>query len=137
LRPHSGASYCDVGYEYANSSIPSYDEPLGVKFPGVTYAEPDEPNWVGHLITNYAPGQLLVYNYAKGGGRVHNVKNQIKFMFKQHIGERPAWAPWTPEDTLFSECDAQFIFCVFIAERVKLRGWVSMTLGSAAITAII
>ncbi|KAJ7916146.1 hypothetical protein B0H13DRAFT_1609715 [Mycena leptocephala] len=96
-----GDSYCDVGYEYANSSIPSYDEPLGVKFPGVTHAEPDEPNWVGHFIANYAPGQLLVYNYAKGGGRVHDVKNQIKFMFKQHIGERPASAPWTPEDTLF------------------------------------
>jgi len=97
-----GDSYCDVGYEYENASIPSYDQPLGVEFPGATYAEPDEPNWVGHLVTNYAPtDQLLVYDYAKGGARVYSVKNQIQIMFKLQIGQKPAWAPWTAEDTLF------------------------------------
>lgn len=99
----SGASYADVGYEYATLSVPTYDNPLGVEFPGATYAEPGEPNWVGHLITNYS-SRLLVYNYAKGGSRVHNVKNQIQVMFQGHIAEKPAWAPWTAADTLFSEC---------------------------------
>ncbi|KAJ7083606.1 hypothetical protein B0H15DRAFT_850115 [Mycena belliarum] len=99
-----GASYADVGYEYA-FCIPTRDEPLGVPFPGATYAEPGEPNWVGHLITNYAPGDapLLVYNYAKGGAQVHNVANQVRVMYAAHIGapERPEWAPWTSADTLF------------------------------------
>ncbi|KAJ6551716.1 hypothetical protein B0H19DRAFT_1211301 [Mycena capillaripes] len=99
-----GASYCDVGYDYTNSPIPSHDQPLGVEFPGATYAEVGEPNWVGHLITNYTSGsrdRLLVYNYAKGGSRVHNVKNQIEVMFKRHIELKPDWAAWTAEDTLF------------------------------------
>ncbi|KAJ7694813.1 hypothetical protein B0H17DRAFT_931326 [Mycena rosella] len=98
-----GASYSDVGYEYNSLNVPSHDMPLGVEFPGATYAEPDEPNWVGHLITNYAAGAhpLLVYDYAKGGSRVHNVTNQIRVMFKAHIGARPAWAPWAAGDTLF------------------------------------
>jgi hypothetical protein len=100
----SGDSYSDVGYQYTNSSIPSYDQPLGVEFPGATYAEPDEPNWVGHLITNYAESQLLVYDYAMGGARVYIVKNQIQVVFKLQISQRPAWAPWTADDTLFSEC---------------------------------
>ncbi|KAJ7148724.1 hypothetical protein C8R43DRAFT_1088345 [Mycena crocata] len=99
-----GASYSDVGYEYGDkTSIPTYDQPLGVEFPGATYVEEGEPNWVGHLITNYNPGpkQLLVYNYAKGGSRVQNVRNQIEVMFLQHIAAKPTWAPWTAEDTLF------------------------------------
>ncbi|KAF7368880.1 Thermolabile hemolysin [Mycena venus] len=97
-----GDSYSDVGYDYTDASIPSDDEPLGVEFPGATYAEPDEPNWVGHLITNYAPAnQLLVYDYAKGGARVYSVKNQIQVMFKSQISQKPPWVPWTAEDTLF------------------------------------
>ncbi len=63
-----------------------------------------EPNWVGHLITNYPPAnQLLVYDYAKGGSRVYQVKNQIQIMFNRQIGQKPPWAPWTAEDTLFGE----------------------------------
>ncbi|KAF7377865.1 Thermolabile hemolysin [Mycena sanguinolenta] len=97
-----GASYCDVGYEYSISPIPSDDQPLGVEFPGATYAELNAPNWVGHLIKTYAPGnKLLVYNYAKGGSRVYNVKNQIQVMFQRQLSSKPASAPWTAEDTLF------------------------------------
>ncbi|KAF7368869.1 Thermolabile hemolysin [Mycena venus] len=97
-----GASYCDIGYEYTTSPAPSEGRPLGVEFPGDTYAETGEPNWVGHLITKYGPKtKSLVYDYAKGGSRVYNVRNQIQVMFNQHIGRKPAWAPWTAEDTLF------------------------------------
>ncbi|KAJ7903485.1 hypothetical protein B0H14DRAFT_2665039 [Mycena olivaceomarginata] len=91
-----GDSYSDVGYNYLDSSLPSDDEALG------TYTEPDEPNWVGHLITNYPPtNQLLVYDYAQGGARVAQVKNQIQVMFKLQISQKPAWAPWTAENALF------------------------------------
>ncbi|KAJ6493980.1 hypothetical protein C8R47DRAFT_1117936 [Mycena vitilis] len=96
-----GDSYSDVGYEYADASIPSDDEPLGVEFPGATYAEVDQANWVGHFVTNYAASQLLVYDYAKGGSRVHNMRNQVEVMFQRQISHKPAWAPWTAEDTLF------------------------------------
>ncbi|KAJ7837804.1 hypothetical protein B0H14DRAFT_2790640 [Mycena olivaceomarginata] len=97
-----GASYCDVGFDYTNSPIPTHEQPLGVEFPGATYAEPNTPNWVGHLITKYgSANKLLVYNYAKGGSRVYSVKNQIEVMFKRQISRKPAWAPWTSEDALF------------------------------------
>ncbi|KAJ7449239.1 hypothetical protein FB451DRAFT_754571 [Mycena latifolia] len=99
-----GASYCDVGYEYAVCEAPSAAQPLGVPFPGTTYAEPDQPNWVGHLVTNYFTGKgkggpLLVYDYAKGGARVHNVRNQVQMMFCRHAGAHPR--PWKAGDTLF------------------------------------
>ncbi|KAJ7717971.1 hypothetical protein B0H16DRAFT_1610024 [Mycena metata] len=94
-----GDSYSDVGYD-PSCDLPTPEEPLGVEFPGITYAEPDSPNWVGHLITNYSP-TLLVYDYAKGGARVYNVKSQIQATFIRHIGQRPPWAPWAAEDTLF------------------------------------
>ncbi|KAJ7171008.1 hypothetical protein C8R46DRAFT_180647 [Mycena filopes] len=97
-----GDSYSDVGNGYNSSGIPTPEEPLGVEFPGATYAEPDSPNWVGHLITNYSHGAtLLVYDYALGGARVYNVRNQMQVTFARNIGQRPAWAPWTAEDTLF------------------------------------
>ncbi|KAJ7198851.1 hypothetical protein GGX14DRAFT_373690 [Mycena pura] len=97
-----GASYCDVGYNYRFSPVPTDDQPLGVEFPGTTFAEPGEANWVGHLITNYASSiPLLVYDYAWGGSRVPDVKTQIEVIFRQHIGEKPARAPWTATDTLF------------------------------------
>ncbi|KAF8206380.1 SGNH hydrolase-type esterase domain-containing protein [Mycena galopus ATCC 62051] len=97
-----GDSYSAVGYSDTVTAVPSDDEPLGVEFPGCTYAEPDEPNWVGHLITNYPPAQqLLVYDYAIGGSRVALVKAQIEVTFKLQISQKPAWAPWTAEDALF------------------------------------
>lgn len=35
--------------------IPDANKPLGVPFPGITWNEPERPNWVGHLITKYCP----------------------------------------------------------------------------------
>lgn len=83
---------------------PSHEHPLGVEYPGTTYAEPGKPNWVGHLIASYCPNSdLLVYNYAHGGARVYNVKQQVEREFLPHVGKKPEWAPWSSEDTLFSE----------------------------------
>lgn len=64
----------------------------------------DKPNWVGHLIQDYGPGSdILVYDYAVGGDRVPGVKSQITNHFLPHVGEKPAWAPWTSDDTLFGQ----------------------------------
>jgi hypothetical protein len=122
----SGDSYSDVGYNYLDSSLPSDDEPLGIEFPGSTYTEPDEPNWVGHLITNYPPtNQLLVYDYAQGGARVAQVKNQIQVMFKLQISQKPAWAPWTAENALFSELRLPLHFCVYFIGFLEVT-WVGI-----------
>ncbi|KAJ7187236.1 hypothetical protein C8R46DRAFT_1059191 [Mycena filopes] len=103
-----GASYCDVGYSHQDSPAPSADEPLGVKFPGITFAEDGHPNWVGDLVKDFAaptddgsPAGLLVYDYAQGGSRVHDVRRQIQDMFVPHIGLKPEGARWEAEDTLF------------------------------------
>ncbi|KAJ7263074.1 hypothetical protein C8J57DRAFT_1334618 [Mycena rebaudengoi] len=97
-----GASYCDVGYDYTTSPTPTREEPLGIRFPGVTYAEPNEPNWVGLFVTNHSPNpNLLVYNYSKGGSRVYNVKSQVEEMFLRHFGNISSQSQWTSSDTLF------------------------------------
>ncbi|KAH9843044.1 uncharacterized protein C8Q71DRAFT_233062 [Rhodofomes roseus] len=96
-----GASYCDVGYDY-RSPHPTLENPLGVEFPGYTWAEPGKANWVGHLITEHALSPMLVYDYALGGDRVDGVRRQIERGFIPHLAPRPHWAPWTEQDTLFA-----------------------------------
>jgi hypothetical protein len=77
---------------------------LGIDYPGLTYNEPDLPNWVGHFVTEYSPNpELLVYDYAVGGATVLDVQRQILNQFLKHVGPKPEWAPWTAEDTLFGE----------------------------------
>lgn len=100
---HSGDSYSAVGYVAGRSLRPRDEEPLGIAFPGNTYAEPQRPNWVGHLVTNYSiNGPLLVYDYAVGGDDVSGVGRQIQDMFLPRVGKKPSWAPWSSLDTLFS-----------------------------------
>ena len=62
------------------------------------------PNWVGYLITEYSPGtRLLVYDYAVGGDNVDGVRKQVQVNFLPRVGEKPSWAPWSAEDTLFGK----------------------------------
>lgn len=118
----SGDSYSSVGFEYAPSGYcrPSAIQPLGMPFPGITYNEPELPNWVGHLLTSYVPGPryntdkaveqdheylnnpLLAYVYARGGDRVMGVKRQIQKEFLPNAGKKPSWAPWGSDDSIFS-----------------------------------
>ena len=102
----SGASYCDVGYRSRapSEAHPTPTRPLGIEFPGITYTEPGTPNWVGHLVTNYAARrEMLAYCYAVGGARVDGVEYQIEHDFEGDIRGKPDWAPWAAEDTLFGE----------------------------------
>ncbi|KAI0780920.1 hypothetical protein BD413DRAFT_15510 [Trametes elegans] len=97
-----GDSYSDVGYTYNKATtFPSDETPLGIEFPGVTWAEPAMPNWVGYLITEYTHTKLLVYDYAIGGDAVHGVRKQVQVNFLPRMGEKPDWAPWGAEDSLF------------------------------------
>lgn len=85
-------------------------------FPGQCFTEwPTESNWVGHLVKWRANAggqeteakieghQLLVYDYAVGGETVDEVARQVKDVFMGTGGEadKPEWAPWTAEDSLF------------------------------------
>ena len=118
----SGDSYSSVGFSY-DSSPPTASQPLGVSFPGETYNEPGLPNWVGHLITKYAPeprfipsltetehdirsleSSLLVYDYAEGGSRMENVREQIRYSFLPTIAKTEEnWDDMSLINTLFSK----------------------------------
>jgi hypothetical protein len=63
---------------------------------------------VGHLVKSADVPPLLVYDYAVGGATVYMVTElQIasKFFGKGGVAERPPWALWNPEDTLFGRFD--------------------------------
>ena len=83
---------------------PTLEQPLGIEFPGDTYAEPGTPNWVGHLVTKHH--KMLAYCYAAGGATVDGVSRQIRDTFPLEVGKnlKSEWAPqhWDPTDTLFS-----------------------------------
>ncbi len=100
---YSGDSYSDVGYT-RRSSHPTPEEPLGVEYPGNTFAEWNKPNWVGYLIKEFTPGrQILVYDFAVGGQLSSGVINQIDRGFLPYAGKKPDWDPWNAVDTLFGE----------------------------------
>ncbi|KDQ60994.1 carbohydrate esterase family 16 protein [Jaapia argillacea MUCL 33604] len=97
-----GDSYSDVGYHYSpEEPKPTPEQPLGVAYPGVTWAERNEPNWVGHLVTNYTHSPLLAFCYAVGGDTIAGVQKQIVKKFLPVVGKKPQWAEWKSEDTLF------------------------------------
>lgn len=115
-----GDSYSSVGYEGNEADHPTASNPLGVPYPGLTWNEPDLPNWVGHLITKFCPpprydpnaeeGQevagytdspLLVYDYARGGDTIAGVRRQIQEQFLKKVGQKPSWAPWAANNSLF------------------------------------
>lgn len=89
-----------MGYT-SRSPHPTLEQPLGVDFPGNTWAEPGKPNWVGHLAIQRTPSPLLVYDYGLGGDRVDGVRRQVEKEFIPHLGSKPSWAPWTEDDTMF------------------------------------
>ncbi|EIW76483.1 carbohydrate esterase family 16 protein [Coniophora puteana RWD-64-598 SS2] len=98
-----GDSYSTVGYD-TSMPHPTHKNPLGVVFPGRTYNERDKPNWVGHLIQSYrkkTKSHKLVYDYASGGDTVGGMRRQVENEFVRDVGQRPEWAPWTSDDTLF------------------------------------
>lgn len=99
----SGDSYSAVGYSPAMHPPPTEDNPLGVQFPGMTWAEDGEPNWVGHLVTNYPPAPLLEYNFARGGDTVIGVRGQMERGFMLHLAGKPDWCAWNASYTLFGE----------------------------------
>ena len=102
-RHDSGDSLSDIGYSIG-SRRPSPENPLGVPFPGRTFAGPGRPNWVGHLITKYMPPKsVLVYDYAVGGADVWGIRRQIMREFIPEVGKKPDWAPWSSDDSLFGE----------------------------------
>lgn len=73
------------------------------------------PNWVGHLVTSRrlrAQQQpLLVYDYAVGGHTLSGVQSQINLWFLPHVAQKPDWAPWTADESLFSECSTVIQSC--------------------------
>ncbi|KAF8077883.1 hypothetical protein FPV67DRAFT_1463311 [Lyophyllum atratum] len=115
-----GDSYSSVGYGLApQEGAATALQPLGVPFPGSTWNEPNLCNWVGHLITKYFPRArfnpdgakqdaaylerpLLVYNYAKGGDTIPGVRRQIQSQFLPNVGQKPNWASWSGDTSLFS-----------------------------------
>lgn len=94
-----GDSYSSVRWDYQSSPHPTIKNPLGVTYPGVTYAEPGKPNWVGHLIKSRST--KLVYDYARGSDFVSSLERQIIYQFLPNVARKPSSAPWEPHDTLF------------------------------------
>ncbi|CAL1704183.1 unnamed protein product [Somion occarium] len=84
-----GDSYSDVGYRSSSMLHPSEEHPLGVVFPGYSWAEDHKPNWI-----------------------------QRHFIPK--VGQKPDWAPWSSDDTLFITW-VGINDCAFIATEKNIR----------------
>ena len=98
-----------MDYDGPRSPHPTPQEPLGVPFPGRTYAslDKDDLNWVGFVLNTISDERqdLLVYDYAKGGDRVEHLQYQVGRGF-QTIRDRPDWAPWAEVNSLFGKLTA-------------------------------
>ena len=107
-----------MGYE-GGIHTPDTQRPLGVAFPGDNdemWHEPGQPNWVGHLISKYAPpprydhdsesskqteswhsSPILVYDFAVGGENVYGVSRQCHDAFLPNRRQMN----WTTDNALF------------------------------------
>lgn len=100
-----GDSYSQTTPHYATPH-PTKSDPLGVPWPGTTSTKPGEPNWLGHLVTNYSINpDLLIFNYAVSGSTLCDAKTQLSdragSSFEHHLVRHKSRYPWTSQDTLF------------------------------------
>ncbi|KZT35686.1 hypothetical protein SISSUDRAFT_1121437 [Sistotremastrum suecicum HHB10207 ss-3] len=88
-----GDSYSSVKYN-SKSPSPSKENPLGVKFPGITSCERGTPNWVGHFIKDArAPSDILVYDYAVAGHTTDMLPDQSARFFREQAQSQTARSP--------------------------------------------
>ncbi|KAH6666854.1 hypothetical protein B0J14DRAFT_189711 [Halenospora varia] len=108
-----GDSYTTTGYNYT-LTLPSASNPIGnPAFPGDTLA--GGINWIGHLTQTFNTSLTLTYNYAVSGATVDSaivapfvssatpMTDQVsQFLSPSSPSPKPATAPWTAENSLFS-----------------------------------
>ncbi|KPM36717.1 hypothetical protein AK830_g9865 [Neonectria ditissima] len=111
-----GDSYSKTGFHFdkvgdgATEFNPSAENPIGhPDLPGRTSA--GGRNWVGFMVTEFNTTLTLSYNYALSGSTVDSTiitprpSTAPSFVdqvghFKQSIGSRPEFAPWTAENSV-------------------------------------
>lgn len=81
----SGDSYSSISDDVNFLPHPTENEPLGLPFPGDPWTDRGRPNWVGHLVTKYAP-HLRAYDYARGGEDVLGLIDQVRLRFTKQRG---------------------------------------------------
>ncbi|KII88437.1 carbohydrate esterase family 16 protein [Plicaturopsis crispa FD-325 SS-3] len=117
-----GDSYSSVAMR-SKFTPPTRRDPLGLPYPGYPFTEDNQPNWVGHLLSKYAPRirynpskktavdldgkqvdepPILVYDFAVGGDTVHGVSTQVERHFlPYHAAVEPSDDTWTGNNSLF------------------------------------
>lgn len=107
----SGDSYTQTGFNISGD-VPAPGNPLGnPTYPGWTAV--GGVNWVDVETVKYNKSLVLTYNYAYGGATINaslvqpyeptvlSLIDQVDLFFQQAAG-KPAFAPWTSENALFS-----------------------------------
>jgi hypothetical protein len=59
---------------------------------------------VDYLITEYNQSLVLAHDFAVSGDTVHGVEVQVNEKFLPYAGQKPDWANWTAQDSLFRMC---------------------------------
>ncbi|KAI0800239.1 hypothetical protein C8Q74DRAFT_1235266 [Fomes fomentarius] len=106
-----GDSYTQTGFNISGN-VPAPGNPLGnPTYPG--YTAVGGVNWVDVETVKYNKSLVLTYNYAYGGATINaslvqpyeptvlSLIDQVDLFFQQAAG-KPAFAPWTSENALFS-----------------------------------
>ncbi|RKU41454.1 hypothetical protein DL546_002436 [Coniochaeta pulveracea] len=103
-----GDSYTATGFN-SYGAKPSHENPIGnPDLPGLTSS--GGLNWPGYLATEFNKSMIYAYVLAVGGATVDSsivpsfapsVSDQVR-LWTQHLGPKPAYAPWTTEHALFA-----------------------------------
>lgn len=107
-----GDSYTSTTFNVTTGPLPTPDDPLGnPPYPG--YTAVGGTNWVDVLTVEYNTSLLLTWNYAYGGATINaslvtpyeptvlSLVDQVN-SFLATAASKPATAPWTSENALFS-----------------------------------
>ncbi|KAH6888448.1 hypothetical protein B0T10DRAFT_606838 [Thelonectria olida] len=110
-----GDSYSRTGFNWTltgrgSKANPSAENPIGTpEWPGDTST--GGINWLGYMASHFNKTTTLVWNYASSGAVVDRTvvpprrpifidfAEQVR-QFKASIGQRPDYAPWTPDNAV-------------------------------------
>ncbi|KDQ12170.1 carbohydrate esterase family 16 protein [Botryobasidium botryosum FD-172 SS1] len=108
-----GDSYTQTGFDIAGDK-PTFNNPMGnPPYPGETACGSNVANWIDFVTFEYNTTKVLTYNFARGGAtidanlvkpdwpQIESLTDQVN-IFLSNVGPKPAYAPWTAADSMFS-----------------------------------
>ena len=77
------------------------------------FNRPNSKRKVDYIACEYNQSVILAHDFAVRGDQVQGVEEQVRDVFLPNAGQKPSWAPWSGNKSLFSALDFVFRRLIF------------------------